>query len=571
LRTADYYYMQLPGDSSGDMPRSIYRFNFASLLETTVDLDIKIYNVVGRSNSELEKLKRENRQAELLLHEPVAATVIIRNDREKKPIYVGRSDAMGKLKAKIALQPGFDDLTLTIERTRVGTKTFALPQAAKIQSLNRTLTLVQSNESVAIPPLTDSDGDGIADVYDAFANDPLRAFQVDVPVVRFLTVAFEDNFPGVGDADFNDFVARYYVSRTTNADGKVVELTGIAEAVARAADYDHRFGILINFPGVGAQVNIRYNDHNGAQTSTSAYHANDQANLIIFNNTKQAFTRLNGGSGVDNGYNSCQPFVPTTNCFPRSNGHSTNFTIAFDTPVDVSLLDDAPFDPYIYVHDTGYDVHLLGKPPLSPTNNPSATWGEGFRDANGWPRGLLVPMDWANPIEGAFVENAYPRFNAWRASFGTTDTDWYLTRVDSLVVLQDFFTPGSQIRNEYKGQGVVNSEALVVYIQTNGEVRYLNSTAPQYVYNGNYTYNAQTRLMHVDFTSVDLIDSTCTVDPCSILATFSASDFAINADYKNLRINGVADNTLSVTFIQSNTQVNFTRRSGFGPFDEGTP
>lgn len=86
------------------------------------------------------------------------------------------------------------------------------------------------------------------------------------------------------------------------------------------------------------------------------------------------------------------------------------------------------------------------------------TAGEGFRDANGWPRGLLVPMDWANPIEGTFVENAYPRFNAWRTSFGTTDTDWYLTRVDSLVVMQDFFTPGSQIRNEYKGQGVVNSD-----------------------------------------------------------------------------------------------------------------
>lgn len=70
MRTADYYYMQLPGDLSRDQPRSIYRFNFVSLLETTVDLDIKIYNVVGCS------------------------------------------DTAGKLKTKIALQPRFDNLTL---------------------------------------------------------------------------------------------------------------------------------------------------------------------------------------------------------------------------------------------------------------------------------------------------------------------------------------------------------------------------------------------------------------------------------------------------------------------------
>ncbi|MBX3720200.1 MAG: LruC domain-containing protein [Turneriella sp.] len=568
LRTADYYYMQLPGDTTADKARDINTFSFASLLDTTLEINLKVYNVVGKSNIELEKLKRENRQTELLLKEPISATVIIKSKREKRPIFVGRSDNLGRLKAKISLQPGFDDCIIEIYRPKTDQKTIELPKASTILGINRSLTLVQSNESVNLPVLTDSDGDGIADVYDAFPNDAQRAFQVDVPVVRFLTVAFEDNFPGVGDADFNDFVARYYVSRTTNADGKIVELTGIAEAVARAAGYDHRFGILINFAGAGAQVSIRYNDYNGNQTSNSTYHTTDSANLILFNSTKQAFTRLNGGSGVDNGYNSCQPPVVTTNCQPRSNGHSTNFTVTFDAPIDATAVDDAPFDPYIYVHNTGYDVHLLGKPPLVGTNNPAVTWPQGFRDATGWPRGLLVPMDWANPIEGTFIETAYPRFNAWRTSFGTTDTDWYLTRLNSLVVLQDFITPGSQIRNEYLGQANLNGGALIVNIQTNGQVSYLNSINPQFIYNGSYVYDPVTRRLHIDFTTIDQIDSNCQAAPCPVLTTYPASIFSINPDYSDIQINGIVDNTLSVTFVASNTSVSFFRRNGFGPYDE---
>lgn len=553
-RSPDYYYLKLPEDTSGDTSRSLQNFSFANFLETDLNLDLKLYDVRGLTDKQLADYQRRAAQHELISRESVNATIVVKNHREKRPIFVGKSDAQGRLRAKLMLQPAFDNCILEIIRPQAAKKSYQIDRLTEFSSVNRTISLVETNATAESEIYPDTDGDFIPDVYDAFPNDALRAFQYDVPVIRFLTVAFEDNFPGLGDGDFNDFIARYFVTKTTNADNRIVEIQGVAEAVARVAGYDHRFGLVINFPGSTAQVAVEYKNHAGMTTSTTAYTAVDKANLVIFERTKQAFTRLNGGSGVDNGYNDR----------PRSNGHSTGFKLTFAAPADPATVDEAPYDPYIYVHNTGYDIHLLGKPQLTASNNPA---GSSFRDGNGYPRGLLVPVDWAHPIESTFIENAYPRFLPWRTSFGMTDTDWYLTRITNLVVMQDFFA-ASQIRNEYLGQAMFGSDALIVDIRTNGEIRYLSSAAPQYVYNGNYTYNAVARQLHIDFTTVDQINANCSAAPCPVIASFPASQFNINPALRDVKINGVVDNILSATLTQTNTPLSFTRRQGFGPYDE---
>lgn len=553
-RSPDYYYLKLPEDQSVDTSRSIQNFSFANLLETELQVDLKLYDLRNVSDRQLAEYKAQNLLHLLLTHEPVNATVILRNIRENRPVFLGKTDRHGRLRTKLALQPAFDNCVLEIIRSGAASRTMPIESATQFSSLNRTLALVQTNTTAESEIYPDSDGDFIPDVYDAFPNDPLRAFQYDVPVIRFLTVAFEDNFPALGAGDFNDFIARYFVTKTTNAENRIVEIQGIAEAVARVAGYDHRFGIIINFPGNTAQVTLEYKNHAGVTTSTTAYTAVDNANLVVFERTKQAFTRLNGGSGVDNGYNDR----------PRSNGHSTSFKLSFAEPADPASVDEAPFDPYIFVHNTGYDIHLMGKPAFTNSNNPT---GSSFRDANGYPRGLLVPVDWAHPIESNFIENAYPRFLIWRTSFGMTDTDWYLTRLNNLVVMQDFFA-SSQIRNEYLGQAMLGSDALIVDIKTTGEIRYLSSAAPQYVYNGRYTYNGAARQLHIDFTTVDQISANCSTAPCALIASLPAALFNINPALRDVKINGLVDNTLSATLTQTNTPLSFTRRQGFGPYDE---
>ena len=40
------------------------------------------------------------------------------------------------------------------------------------------------------------------------------------------------------------------------------------------------------------------------------------------------------------------------------------FRLIFSTPIPPSSIDRAPYDPYIYVYNTGYDIHLIGEDPL---------------------------------------------------------------------------------------------------------------------------------------------------------------------------------------------------------------
>ena len=108
-------------------------------------------------------------------------------------------------------------------------------------------------------------------------------------------------------------------------------------------------------------------------------------------------------------------------------GRRAYFKIHFDTPVDPQRIDRAPYDPYLKVkrrRKSLYDIHLAGKEPLPNSQNPKRD--NGFRDANGYPWGLLVPDDWLPPMEKRHIQTAYLNFSPWRESRGREDTDWYL-------------------------------------------------------------------------------------------------------------------------------------------------
>jgi LruC domain-containing protein len=153
--------------------------------------------------------------------------------------------------------------------------------------------------------------------------------------------------------------------------------------------------------------------------------------IPVFEYTKQAFTKTGPSpGGVDNGYPD----------YLNSVGHHVQVEIyqirAIDrfNPPDPWYVEMPPFDPYLYIHNTDYDVHLIDKPELDPTNNPPETFDWGFRDPAGYPRALLVPTDWGHPRETLHIEEAYPDFQAWRESEGEEATDWYLNPNPDQVV-----------------------------------------------------------------------------------------------------------------------------------------
>ncbi len=190
-------------------------------------------------------------------------------------------------------------------------------------------------------------------------------------------------------------------------------MRGEIEAIARGAGYNHRLGMVINFPGASARLQVKNLNADSKEIFTSLTDVKERADITLFEQTKLAFTR-DAGVTMDNVY----PDKLT------SRGHKAIFRLQFGTGISPDMIDAIPFDPYLYIYDTGYDVHLIGKPALPESINPVDT--AGFRDDKGYPRALLVPSNWSFPIERHLIDKAYDSFSTWRNSMGQAATDWYL-------------------------------------------------------------------------------------------------------------------------------------------------
>src|SRR5690606_6148145 len=102
-----------------------------------------------------------------------------------------------------------------------------------------------------LPPLDkpeDQDGDGVSDVLDEFPTDPNRAFINYFPSQNnWGTLAFEDQWPDMGDYDLNDLVVNYRYAFISNAQNNVVDLNADFNVVAVGASFENGFGVEFPF------------------------------------------------------------------------------------------------------------------------------------------------------------------------------------------------------------------------------------------------------------------------------------------------------------------------------------
>ena len=71
------------------------------------------------------------------------------------------------------------------------------------------ITAISTENVNPIDQPIDQDGDGVSDVYDEYPSDPLLAYNNYYPSENaYGTFSFEDNWPDLGDYDFNDLVLR---------------------------------------------------------------------------------------------------------------------------------------------------------------------------------------------------------------------------------------------------------------------------------------------------------------------------------------------------------------------------
>jgi LruC domain-containing protein len=352
----------------------------------------------------------------------------IRNE-DGEVIYGNGVPAGGTLSAELVMPSEPQDFTMTLSSPRYNERILSFENLNQYQELTGTIFIEKAQASEFLVSIGDEDDDGVPDVYDAFPNNPLFAFSEIIPAVNMLTIAFEDNYPQLGDGDYNDFVATYFMEDLWSDDGMLRIIVGRVQALARAASYNHRFGMVMDFENYHGVVLIKNFDEQGNITHTESACVKHRADMTLFQETKTSFTRPTPDVTIDNGYPDLLD----------SKGHCAQFAFMLlwagegNPPTGGwGKIGWDVHDPYLYVHDTGCDVHLIGKPPLPDSQNPNAP--DGFLDANGFPRALLVPSDWGYPIELTHIETAYDDFDDWRTTEGTDFNSWYLNPNEEHVI-----------------------------------------------------------------------------------------------------------------------------------------
>ncbi|MGI4803349.1 MAG: LruC domain-containing protein [Janthinobacterium lividum] len=286
-----------------------------------------------------------------------------------------------------------------------------------------------SNSGVAtIDKNGDTDGDGVLDVYDAFPNDPTRAYVYYFPSQNgFAQLAFEDNWPTKGDYDMNDLVINYRYTFILNAQTQAVTLQGTYNVVAAGASYHNGFGVQLPFDASTVKsVTGQRTISNYIQFASNGVEAGQSKAVIIPFDNHEAMIR-----NPDYSY-----FINTLNAKDKVQGSADSVLVTFVNPVSISNLSLASINPFLISNlRRGYEVHLPG---YSPTDKATTTLFGTADDASlisgrsnytsreNWPWAISFnDTSFKYPLETVNITNAYPHFADWAAASGSSFADWY--------------------------------------------------------------------------------------------------------------------------------------------------
>ena len=239
----------------------------------------------------------------------------------------------------------------------------------------------------------------------------------------FYVVGYEDLYPGKGDYDFNDLTVAYQLQYGLNTDGEIVVIQGVAYLITRGSSYSHDWHLSIDMPGAasGAVTCTNIPDYRNSEVVIScpgvaSNHSGGTMDIRVFNDTLALFPDPAGSVFVNTQRLYSEPW--NLKFFP---GPRADFRLELDTPQPQSAIQPAPYDPYLYVRNTGRIVKLME---VDPT----------YQDSNGFPFGMLLTVDWKPPLEFTDTAVAYPFFEDFVGSSGGSSLDWYNTSLTDFIV-----------------------------------------------------------------------------------------------------------------------------------------
>jgi len=445
----------LPDDVSSDTVRSRAAvFEFKTLLPVDVVIAVDLYGTDGPGDDDIIKL------------DPSMADVFLRmHDEEGNTVFQGLVGDDGVLSTVVYLPAAQEDITLSLEAAGFDGRELRVKNMVSYEKIVRTLSMLQSRALITARSIQeDADGDGVPDGEDVSPKDPNEAYAIRIPAEGNLSVAFEDLFghADAGDADYNDFIAAYNITEYVDSSATLVSRIEFdVTAKEKIAGYNHLFGIRMDSFTGEASVSGKFINYWGYEVPYYRSGIDAPLEIPVFKNTSKAL------------------------------GKNVKFTVKFKTPQNIDgnagevIVDRAPFNPYLFVWDTGKDIHLVGEETIKDSENPGAV----YLDGNNFPWGLLVPVDWDPPAEGERIENYYPDFTAWRESGGVSNEDWYENYVDPNAPAPDVYpypVTGPGEASFEQGIGAVQTVTLQTDAPAEDNVTFHSSTLPLLYYSNEY-------------------------------------------------------------------------------------
>jgi LruC domain-containing protein len=289
----------------------------------------------------------------------------------------------------------------------------------------------------------DSDGDGVYDYEDDFPFDPSQSSSSVAPAGSTNgSLCFEDSWPTMGDYDFNDMVVDYSYIYYTNASNLVTEIEATFNLHAIGASFKNGFGIQLDVAPTDVKSVSGYEHTDGLITvNSNGTEANQsKATIIVFDNAHKHLRRPSNATYVNTepGADYVQPKEFTV-------------TIEFNSPIAMSSLGKAPYNPFIFSNATrGREIHLVDFEPTdladeslfntaADVSNPEIN--RYYQNTDNMPWALHTPSTFTYPLERTNIFTCYPYFEPWAESEGRSNTDWYYDNPGNRVANKLFIRP----------------------------------------------------------------------------------------------------------------------------------
>ncbi|GAB3519531.1 LruC domain-containing protein [Photobacterium alginatilyticum] len=312
------------------------------------------------------------------------------------------------------------DITLLETNTSLGDPEAFYDYTAGFEDL----ALVSAEDSTFLAGLAPGQSEAPLVITQGQVLNPVDSWVYYPSAVEYYIAAYEDNYPAKSDYDFNDLVVGYRVGLGME-DDKVSSLLVYGYIIARGSGFTHDWYLHIGLPDEASGSGTVNLFKAGSSEQESGYPKSISQSGSFDQRLLQGTKSLMQIPGLE--------FANTEAQVSLIQGQKFSVSFDFDTPLNLEDVALPPYDPYLYVTNTGYEIHLpefasrLG----SSVNNAEGVGG--FKNEQGYPFAVIIPEDWEPPLEHVDLGEAYSSFLGYVSSSGTQNTSWYTLPSESKI------------------------------------------------------------------------------------------------------------------------------------------